>query len=246
MSYLFCALVYNRKCFDPGLIVEIMSEEYEPEDDLDAFVKVPVKGSVEAVFMLPLRKDGNKSQAFLDRIEFIEDGFVELLGPALAAGRGGVNPRFMPVVFLVAYSDMSPHQMIWTISPEGVDYRAAIEGEGHHSWMPKDGEDVEQHEDISVNPADFGATDESDKDFREDEYHAEVERKKLPFAIRAVLEKELQITTGQLLDATHQLDKGETIWPEKEEAPPPRKAAAGATKSAAGKKSVKSKPAGKR
>lgn len=243
MSYLFCALVYNRKSFDPGLLVEIMSEHFEPEDELDTFVKVPVKGSIDAVFMLPLRKDGLKSQAFFDRIEFIEDGLLELLAPAIAAGRGAVNPRFMPVVFLVAYNDMSRHNMLWTISPEGVDYRAIIEDEGHHTWTPKDDEDVERHENISVDPADFGATEESDADFREEEYHAEVERRQLPFSMGPVLAKELQVKTGQLIDAISRLDAGEAIWPEGKARPAkvagkkaPARAAKGA---AAGKKKAK-------
>lgn len=254
MSYLFCALVYDRKSFDPGFIVDIMTEEFEPEDEHDAFVKVPVKGSIDAVFMLPLRKDGLKSQAFFDRIEFIEDGLVQLLAPAIAAGRGAVNPRLMPVVFIVAYSDMSQHNILWTISREGVDYRALIEDEGHHTWMPNDDDDVEQHENISVDPADFGATDESDADFREEEYHAEVERKQQPFSMQPILAKEMQLKTSQLIDAIARLEEGETIWPETKPQPgkaPAAKATKGAAASktkgtAASKKNVKSKQAGKR
>jgi len=41
MSYLFCAFVYDRKRFDPRAIVEVLNENYKPEDKYDALVKVP-------------------------------------------------------------------------------------------------------------------------------------------------------------------------------------------------------------
>lgn len=250
MSYLFCALVYNRKSFDPGLVAEIMSERFEPEDEDDRFVKVPVKRSIEAVFMLPLRKDGLKSKAFYDRIDFIEEDLLELLAPAIAAGRGAVSPRVMPVVFLVAYSDMSRHNMIWTVSPEGVDHRYLIEDEAGHTWTPTDGEVVARNENISVSSEDFGATEESDADFREEEYQAEVARREQPFSMQPILAKELQLKTGELIKAIARLEEGETIWPEvkpRRAKAAGKKAPAPATKgAAAGKKAAKSKPAGKR
>jgi len=178
-----------------------------------------------------------------DRLQPLVRLLLERLAPAIAAGRGVVSPRFMPVVFLVAYNDMSRHDMLWTISPEGVDYRAIIEDEGHHTWTPKDDEAVERHDNISVDPADFGATEESDADFREDEYHAEVERRQLPFSMRPVLVKELQLKTSQLIGAISRLEEGETIWPEAKARPGKaagKKAPARAVKgAAAGKKKAK-------
>jgi hypothetical protein len=214
MSYLFCAFIYDRKRFDPRAIVEVLNENYKPEDKYDALVKVPVKGTIDAVFMLPLRKNGLKSEAYFDRIEFLEDDFVQLLFEAISGGRGVVSPSVSPVVFAVAYSDMSDHNMLWKISPEGIDYRAVVAGEGHHVWMPAKGESVDRHEDINVDAAEFGATEESDEKFREDEYHAEVARKEKPFSTAAALQEELRLKTARLIDAIERLEEGEKIWPE--------------------------------
>jgi hypothetical protein len=243
MSYLFCAFVYDRKRFDPRAIVEVLNENYKPEDKYDALVKVPVKGTIDAIFMLPLRKNGLKSEAYFDRVEFLEDDFVHLLFEALSGGAGVVSPGVLPVVFAVAYSDMSDHNMLWKISPEGIDHRAVVEGEGHHVWMPREGESVDRHEDISVDAAEFGATEESDKDFREDEYHAEVARKEQPFSTAAALQEELKLKTARLRDAIERLEEGEKIWPEArkaivKKASAPKKKAAVKKKIPAAKKKI--------
>jgi hypothetical protein len=218
MSYLFCAFVYDRKRFDPDVIVEIMKERYKPLDKHEAFVKVPVKGTVDAIFMLPLRKKGLKSEAYFEWIEFLDDNFVGLLHEAVAAGRGAVSPRLPPVVFAVAYCDMSPHNRLWKVSPEGIDYRSVIDDEGCHVWIPTKGDPVERREDISVDPADFGATEESEENFREDEYHAEVARREQSFSPAAVLQEELRLTTARLIDAVERLEEGEKIWPDERKA----------------------------
>jgi hypothetical protein len=237
MSYLFCAFVYDRKAFDPRVIVELLNENYKPEDKHDALIKVPVKGTIDAIFMLPLRKNGLKSAAFFDRVEFLEDDFVQVLYEAVSEGRGAVSSRVPPVVYVVAYCDMSPQNLLWKISPAGMDYRAVIEDEGYHIWMPAGGDPVDRHEDISVDPADFGATEESDKDFREDEYHAEVARKERPFSPKAVLHEELRLKTSRLLDAIERLEQGEKVWPEARKAAV-KKAPAGKKKVAATKKTA--------
>jgi hypothetical protein len=232
MSYLFCAFVYDRKSFDPGAIVETFNENFTPEDEYDALVKVPVKGSIDAVFMLPLRKGGLKTEAYFDWLEFLAEDYIMMLDEAISAGRGVVDPRVKPVVYVVGYCDMSPHNVLWKISPDGVDYRSVIQDEGYHIFMPAGGEPVEQREDISVDAADFGATEESDATFREDEYHAEVERKERPFSPAAVLKDELRLKSKHLLDAIERLEQGEKIWP------PVKKAAVkkAAVKKAAAKK----------
>lgn len=252
MSYLFCALVYDRKRFDPRVVAEIMKGRYKPLEG-EAFVKVPVKGTIDAIFMLPLRKKGLKSEAYFEWIEFLDDSFVGLLHDAVAAGRGAVSPRMPAVVFAVAYCDMSPHNRLWKISPEGIDYRSVIDDEGHHVWTPTEGDPVERHEDISVDPAEFGATEESDKDFREDEYHAEVARREESFSPATILRKELRLKTRQLIDALERLQEGETIWPEERRATvkkvstSKKKDPATSERSpAAGKKSAKRAPARKR
>jgi hypothetical protein len=61
-----------------------MKERYKPLDKHEAFVKVPVKGTVDAIFMLPLRKKGLKSEAYFEWIEFLDDNFVGLLHEAVA------------------------------------------------------------------------------------------------------------------------------------------------------------------
>lgn len=243
MSYLFCAFIYDRKAFDPRLIAELLDESYTPEDKHDALVKVPVKGSIDAIFMLPFRKNGLKSAAFFDRVEFLEDDFVEVLHAAVLAGRGAVSPRVRPVVYALAYCDMSSQNLLWKSSPEGLDYRAVIEDEGHHVWMPAGGDEVDTHEDLSVDPADFGATEESDKDFREDEYHAEVERRQQPFSPHAFLYAELRLKTSHLLDALERIEQGEQIWPQAKKPAAAKKAPAAKKNALAAKAGQKNKPA---
>ena len=66
MSYLFCAFVYDRKVFDPRVLVEVLKEHYKPGSKDDAFVKVPVKGTIDALKVTCFSTHGERRASIVD------------------------------------------------------------------------------------------------------------------------------------------------------------------------------------
>jgi len=211
MSYLFVAYLWESKRFAPHVLVDFWkdAEQRFPGEQL---VHVTVNSRVEAAFYFP----GNfrtKTEAFSYGCEvmFI-DGYAE------APGLERQEVEDFDFRYLVwASSDMFQYDIVTQYHGGFFEGRAIIEGEGERVAVD-DGDKVTDYAygSTTVDPAEFGADGNDDKNFDEDAYHREVENREKPYSPGDLIQKTLKVSRQDVILALHKAwdGKGRVLWPE--------------------------------
>lgn len=209
MSYLFVAYLWEKKRFAPQVLVDTWGDA-EPRFAGEELRHVSVSRRVEAAFYF----SGNfstKSEAFSYGCEaMLMDGWAE--APAEERREAG-DYDFQYLVWLS--SDMFEYDVVLRYQGNSFDGRGLIDGQGERVAVEDGIVKDYQFAETLVDPAEFGADGEGDKNFDEAAYHKAVEAREKPFWPGGLVKETLGVTRQQVIQALHKAwdDKGQALWP---------------------------------
>jgi hypothetical protein len=211
MSYYFSAFVFNKKDFDPSIIIEAnsrMEKQYYDTDPhpwkSETYTQVELNKKQTAVFYEIFDEPSSKSRNMSLQIEsLLVSEFIEIFDETAA------KLRKKYCFYLILYSDMTDYCAVCKYNEVGSIYMQISNGSCYKSkYNNKTKKSIEKEHKVKVFRKQFTKQGK----FNETAYEKEIQRQRLPFEPSSFLHDETGISVNDLITAYHNIEtKGKII-----------------------------------
>ncbi len=205
MSNLFCCLIYRPKHFNPRCLQKAM-HGVQAAGEGESLLELALTADTRVVFYRPPH-GLSKSEGYEEGYAWFEENLYRDLMTAME-GEAGTQQ-----IYLLAYEDIADTQALWILGPKTYEFMAIhTDDTAEHVKYDENGNPRQQTQDISIDTDSLG---DPESEAFEQAYAQARAMARVPYSALSRLQKDLNISLDDLLEALHKMDgAAKRVWPD--------------------------------